>query len=161
MLFCSLVAVDGSVMPGGGASEKAAWDVCGRPLKRSISVTIPAANNPEITAINKTWRVESLYIKLLLSLDSESSLFSRCRHGARMPFNRMPVVCCRVELCLIKQRNERVGKAADVVEHEHGFLPAEGQTGGCCVNEHQAEVDTERDCQTASGERQMAATIEN
>src|SRR5690242_12980072 len=97
MLFCSLVAVDGSVMPGGGASENAAWEVWRRPLKRSISVTIPAANNPEITAINKTWRVESLYIKLLLSLDSESSLFSRCRHGARMPSNRTPVVWCRVE----------------------------------------------------------------
>src|SRR5688572_26828107 len=37
---------------------------------RSTSVTIPAANNPEIRAINKTWRVESLYIKLLPSRNS-------------------------------------------------------------------------------------------
>src|ERR1051326_3369914 len=76
MLFCSLVAVEGSVMPDGGASENAASEDCSRPLMRSTSVTIPAANNPEIRAINKTWRAESLYIKLLLSLNSKSSLFA-------------------------------------------------------------------------------------
>jgi hypothetical protein len=31
---------------------------------RSIKTTTPAANRPEISAINKIWRAESLYIKL-------------------------------------------------------------------------------------------------
>ena len=56
-----------------------------------------------------------------------------------------PLCVAVFELGLIKQRNERAGKAADVVEHEHRFLPAERQAGGCCVNQHQAEVNTERD----------------
>src|SRR4051794_34220615 len=98
MLFCSLVAVEGSVMPAGTVSENAASEDEMRPLRRSISVTIPAANNPEITAINKTWRVESLYIKLLLSSGSKSSPLSRCRHGARMLSTRCPLCVAVVEL---------------------------------------------------------------
>src|ERR1700754_425971 len=69
MLFCSSVEVEGSVIPAGAFSENAAWEGAKRLLIRSTSVTIPAANNPEIRAINKTWRVESLYIKLLPSFN--------------------------------------------------------------------------------------------
>lgn len=120
-----------------------------------------------------------------------------------MPFDRMLVVCCRVELVhgdttlkpespsfqgdpanvwgglrviiQTKQANDRfpwlclfllliekrAGQTAEIVEHEHRSRPAERQTAGRRVNEHQAEVNTERDCQTASGEHEMAATIEN
>src|ERR1043165_3587200 len=82
MLFCSSVEVAGSVMPAGGVSENAACDDWKRLLMRSIMTTAPAANNPEIRAINKIWRAKSLYIKpssLSKILDLADCQTSVCR----------------------------------------------------------------------------------
>src|SRR3954468_8598608 len=63
MLFCSSVATAGSVIPAGGVSVNAACDDCNRFEIRSTTATAPAANRPEMMAINKIWRAESLYIR--------------------------------------------------------------------------------------------------
>ena len=62
---------------------------------------------------------------------------------------------------LDEERNERAGKAAEVVEHEHRAVPAKRQTSGSSVYYHQAEINDERGRQAASGKGKMRATIKN
>src|SRR6476620_9243831 len=79
MLFCSSVDVAGSLIPGGGDSTNAAVEGWNLFEMRSATATMPEANSAEIKAINKIWRAESLYIKLLSSLKSESHTCIRMR----------------------------------------------------------------------------------
>src|ERR1700750_3324183 len=67
MLFCSSVEVAGSLIPAGGVSLNAACDGRKRLLMRLTTIAPPAAKIPEIRAINKIWRAETLYIKVCLS----------------------------------------------------------------------------------------------
>src|SRR6478672_9729151 len=71
MLFCSSVATEGSVIPAGAAVDNAAWDDWSRFDMRSKMATEPAAHRPEMIAINKIWRADSLYIKRLPSLTND------------------------------------------------------------------------------------------
>src|SRR6185369_6740153 len=89
MLFCSSVATAGSVIPAGAASESAACEGCRRFENRSKTATAPAAHKPEMMAINKIWRAESLYIKPLPSL---TMMYGNLMPGSKMPQPQMFVV---------------------------------------------------------------------
>src|SRR5215813_8463702 len=136
MLFCSSVAVVGSVMPAGAVSEYAACEGWKRLLIRSITTTTPAANNPEIRAMSKIWRAESLYIKpsslskILDLAGYQTSVVGCSRNGRRCErlyqrrtaeasfvFSRRP---------LNEEREERVGQVSEIPKNDDRRLPTQG-----------------------------------
>src|ERR1700741_743908 len=118
---------------------------------RSKSTTPPAANNPEIRAIKRICRAESLYITLLPSLKYGYWL------RARIAEIRCAQNGCRCEVIVPTQdslrrvsvswlnedRQKSVGKVFDVAQHDQRSLPAEGYATGCSVNQHQDSINSE------------------
>src|SRR5437588_4972704 len=78
MLFCSSVAIDGSVMFDGAEVENAELRGCRRPHSCCTAMTLPTANSAEARAITSIWRPGILYIKLSFSFEMLNFLESPC-----------------------------------------------------------------------------------
>src|ERR1044072_1575395 len=145
---------------------------------RSKITTAPAAKIPEIRAINKIWRAETLYIKVCLSKFLKSgkrwltSLLGCSQNGRRCErlYQRRTAAASfirrsrRINLranpcnCWTKILADEV---SEVTKNDDWRLPAQGHTAGRDVYEHEYDVNAEHEVETTFRDWQVSTAIEN